>query len=76
MSAWTDAENAALANRRRAGHVPERKRRQQPAGGVKFRRVSRGLCCTDRLVDVLSPPHGFRLSDADGLRASELKHPV
>jgi hypothetical protein len=34
------------------------------------------LCCTDRLVSALSPPHGFRLGDADGLRASELKHAI
>jgi hypothetical protein len=40
------------------------------------RRDEKRLCCTDRLVDVLSPPHGFRLGDADGLRASELKHAV
>ena len=35
-----------------------------------------GLCCTDRLVNALSPPHGFGSGNADGLRASKLKHAV
>ena len=30
----------------------------------------------DRLVNALSPPHAFGLGDADGLRASKLKHAV
>ena len=35
-----------------------------------------GLCCTDRLVNDWSPPHGFGSGNADGLRASKLKHAV
>ena len=30
----------------------------------------------DRLVNALSPPHGFGSGNADGLRASKLKHAV
>jgi hypothetical protein len=30
----------------------------------------------DRLMDALRPPHIFSLGDADGLRASKLKHSV
>ena len=33
-------------------------------------------CCMDRLGTALSPLYGFRLSSADGLRASKLKHAV
>jgi hypothetical protein len=30
----------------------------------------------DRLVNAVSPPHGFGSGNADGLRASKLKHAV
>jgi hypothetical protein len=36
----------------------------------------KGLCCTDRLVNALSPPPACGLGDADGLRASKLEHAV
>jgi hypothetical protein len=33
-------------------------------------------CCTDRLATAFRRPHVFSLGDADGLRASKLKHVV
>ena len=48
-------------------------------GGHWLRQEGYGLtrpCCTDRLVNALSRPHDFGLGDADGLRASKLKHAV
>ena len=43
---------------------------------VTFHNAENGPCCTDRLVNARRPPHAFRLGDADGLRASKLKHAV
>ena len=49
-------------------------RRRSPRRSTEKR--STRLCCTDRLVNALSPPPACGLGDADGLRASKLEHAV